>query len=634
MDKEAILAIQSILPQKKKIKTWKKVLLILTGLILAFIIFVVGALSWLSILNFPGVGRGGAGDVTKIVETRPVADTVYVVRMAELSADEISMLTSLQGIVAQTASALVLIRDDGIQREYITDYIDLQPDKQFILLQKSGETVNPLDICDGDNTSVQNVNNVWNIVSIFKSYLKDSGFVTFIRTERGSETNDVNLAANISSIENWLSVPTGLRNAAIAAGLVEKEDLRELSGSEIDKQRTIFNRYKNQFNKEYLVHARGDWLTGRDLGIANKAFIFFTLDGYSSGFASWNSGPGIHIAHLPELLENRIFRKEVSKWANPGAVIFGFWDDNEFDTDEMLFIQDVTQLGNTTVPFQNNENLSFISAMEKVPVKQTPSPSPAIAAPGKHYVAFYLTDGDNGSWTFASAISGGFVADRIASQDTFKLSFTHPPLQSVLFPSVEAKQFAIGEAASGGNNYYFTGTSGLGCAYPSNYDSRTLADYARRTAEAMAVADMRVVGPMEFIKIDPLWRLHIKKPIEAFSQQDQIIGGIYQIDGDKYIGANGEIFWSANGKPFISAKYALWGAGGDVSAQDYADLAQKLNNGAKDPTTEDSYTVVCIQPWDIKYASFSEFVKTQLDDSVELVTVEELIQLVAANVKR
>jgi hypothetical protein len=577
----------------------------------------------------PGIPPATAR-VEDIFDSKPIASTVYAVRRGSLSNDETAMLASLQGIVAQQEAAIVLLDDGGLRLEYITAYASEHSEINFVLLQKPGNTSNPLSSLPAGQVTTQAVQDIWGIVDIFRDRIKNNGFVTFLRDD---ESIDINIAANYAGIENWLSVPTTLRDAAIQNGYVEKENVSLWKGSNAKRQEKIFDLYKNQYNNKFVMHERGDWITDRDLGISQKAFSFFTQDVYSTGAMVWSGGMSFHIEGVPDLIAERAFRHKVLSWAVPDAAVIGFWDDTDVDTDEIMFIQDIALHGNYIVPFHGDSNLTFMAAMDKVPVKQrtnTIAPAAPVAKNGKHYVAFYVTDGDNVSWLYGSGSLGNFYKDRIASSDTFKLSVTRGPMMSVLMPFAEEMLYRKNEVANGGNNYLFAGTSGLGVTYPVNMSLKRLTNYADLTAQSMKLADMSVIGPMESVTLNPTWKVGIQVPVEAFSKQDQIKGGIYQIDGERYIGGDGEVFWSTNGKPFISAKYSLWT---DTTANDYAALANKLNNASTDITRYDTYTVVAIQPWGIDYNVFSDFVQTQLADHVELVNVEELIALVAKNVK-
>ena len=116
----------------------------------------------------------------------------------------------------------------------------------------------------------------------------------------------VNLAATACAAENWLGVPRPLAEKVSGYGLKCVFDTAEIKGNEVERQRSVWLRFRDKLKKNCLVHqvtAEGGGRYGlRDYAIAAGAFTFFARPDRDSAFL-----------------------REVLGWADKGIPVYG-WD--------------------------------------------------------------------------------------------------------------------------------------------------------------------------------------------------------------------------------------------------------------------------------------------------------------------
>ena len=121
--------------------------------------------------------------------------------------------------------------------------------------------------------------------------------------------------------------------------------------------------------------------------------------------------------------------------------------------------------------------------------------------------------------------------------------------------------------------------------------------------------------------------------LSYFARYDNINGGILQIDPSKYEGGKGKVYF-ADDKPFVSVRLSLWSPTGnaeDVTNEWLREQAEIVNNYPADINSISGYSVINVHPWSVGTDDLAYFI-SQLDDSVEIISADELISAVTANV--
>ena len=95
----------------------------------------------------------------------------------------------------------------------------------------------------------------------------------------------------------------------------------------------------------------------------------------------------------------------------------------------------------------------------------------------------------------------------------------------------------------------------------------------------------------------------------------------------------GKIYF-ANDKPFISNRFSLWhpdGEGTVITEEWLQEQAKIINDYPTDINSINGYSVINVHPWTISIENLAYFV-SQLDEDVQLVTLDELLTMVGENI--
>jgi len=506
------------------------------------------------------------------------ADEIYLIESAALNNNEYVMMTSLQGIMAQTRASVFLL--DANREKYVLDFLDEHPEIRALTF--------------GDP---------WALVRQCLGFIADAGCIVY---EAGSNPT-VNMAATVCGVERWLMVEKSLVPAAENIGLSVKRDLTlENNADAAAAQRGVYLQYRDQLCGRFILHQHPGNRFGRDYAIAVKAPCLFVAEDDAAGVA---------------------FRQEVFADTRANSMLFGW------TTDEGAYVSRASQYGLNVIASDFCVNLSFMSAVSgDEPLEQQNSPRPLTADASKHYAAIVMSDGDNLQWfegAFPSA--GSHFQKRLALDTSFKMSWTAPPVAASLETPLMQRVY---ESACA-NDCFVAGVSGIGYINPSQYPAKHLGSFAAATGLAMRRADMGVVALLDNAASPQwLWEAAQLKPALAYYAQDENIeGGLIQ-SGDRYAGLGGKIYFS-EGKPFISCALSFWyNAGGDAAAKEkwVEQFAAQLNARPADIHSAAGYTYVNVHPWSTSIEELNQMVSL-LDGHVELVTAEELVALVKQNVR-
>ncbi len=504
---------------------------------------------------------------------------IYLIDSGALNTNEYVMITSLQGIAAQTRAAVFLL--DANRARYVEDY----------LLEHPGIAAVRFD-------------NPWELVRKCMGFIADAGCVVY---EAGSNPT-VNMAATVCSAERWLMVEKSLVPKAESIGLSVMRDLTpDAGGDPVAAQRAVYREYRDRLCGRFILHQRPEVRYGRDYAVAVKAPCLFIDENDPQGVA---------------------FREEVFADTRANSMLFGW------TTDEGAYVSRASQYGLNVVASDFCVNLSFMSAISGGAAAAQKNWADTITAdPSKHYAAIVMSDGDNLQW-FEGAFPSpnSHFQKRLALDTSFKMSWTAPPAAAALETPLLKRVYQSACA----NDCFIAGVSGIGYINPSQYPARYLGSFTASTGLAMRQADMSVVALLDNASGPRwLWEAAQLKPALAYYAKDKnIAGGLIQ-SGDRYAGLGGKIYFS-RGKPFISCGLSFWYNGPQDAAakQEWVkQFAAKVNARPADIRSARGYTYINVHPWSTSMEELVEMV-SMLDSHIELVTAEELVALVGENVCR
>ena len=412
------------------------------------------------------------------------------------------------------------------------------------------------------------------------------------------DCNDVsiNMAATISAATDLIGVPRAIIDRINSIGIKTVSDLAEVRGSRAARQRVVFNAVKDRLNKTALVHQvvkDGNFhLVLRDFSIANRWACIYTS----------------------ESEEDRLFRREVLSWLNTNVPVYG-WND-----DEIAFIKDISSFGDYAIPTDKSSNHSYFGK-NIFSVKQN-TPRTAIA-PNKHYLAIVVSDGDNVQWLERDFFTTGTFGQRQKSAKEYKMSWTFSPSLSELCPGAAEKIYSYGK-----NDYFISGVSGVGYANCLSYPREHLDEFTEQTSVAMRDSDLHIVCLLDNISLTEDG-VFVEDRLKSYAKYDNIEGGIWELDPDRYSSGRGKIFWAC-GKPFVAVRFSLWHPSNkneNVTKQWLDGIAKSINNMPVSPDKEEGYTVLNVHPWSITIENL-DYLISQLDEHIELVYADELVKMI------
>lgn len=316
---------------------------------------------------------------------------------------------------------------------------------------------------------------------------------------------------------------------------------------------------------------------------------------------------------------DRNFRKDVLSRLQPNIPVYG-WND-----DEIAFIKDISSFGDYAVPTDWSCNHSFFGLSEGK-IKQAPKRK-AICE-GKHFLAIVVSDGDNVQWLERDFSTTSVFGQRQASKYDYKMNWTFSPNLVKLCDKAAKKIYATAK-----HDYFICGVSGIGYANCLTYPLEHLDDFTRMTSEGMAQSDLSVVCLLDNINMTAD-NDFVTKRLHSYARFDNIAGGIWELDPDRYGSGKGKIFW-ADGKPFVSVRLTMWhpsGNGDNITKEWLDGFVDQINSMPVSPNSWQGYTVLNVHPWTVSQGKL-DYVISKLNDNIELVYADELIDLIKANIQ-
>ena len=510
--------------------------------------------------------------LTEKFEGSPMADEVVVVSRG-ISKDERAAIICLQGLVNRTEAAI---------------YIDFGEDTKTELadLEAAGCTLLYTDE-NGEKWTLKN------LVPRYASHIKDNGYVLFTDADT---TEQINMAFNVATVYGWLAVPASAEATVQALGMVKREDFTDDTLT-FAAQREFYEEHKSEFRNDCLVHQKSDPSGLRDLAVAQKIFITFAED-------------DDYLA--------RSFRDQILTDLEPASMVLGWCKY------EVKFTQSVSSFGHYVIPSDHSFNMSILTAtpMETGTLGtavETPQLDPA-----KHYVAIVYSDGDNAQW-----ISNGyneFYTWQSYNIDT-PITWTFAPQMYEFSPTAVKKA-----VENRGDDSFITGPSGAGYARISKMSADEVEAYSDLTAAVMLKTGMTTLTLLDELP-DSVTNSVFTNKLGYFARYSNIKGGILQLDPDRYSAGGGRVYF-ANEKPFISVRLSLWHPSGDeneVTQEWLKEQAEIINSYPADIKSINGYSVINVHPWTVGPDDLAYFV-SQLDDGVEVISADELIAAVTANI--
>ena len=549
-----------------------KKLTLIVALVVAFVVVFTSAFS----LAIPSPKtEKQLAELYDICKDYQVSDKLYVIDSATFkSTEERHLAVSLQGIVAKVEPQIFIITN-----EISYDYLDI--------ISKSGVKL-IFDDSKGEPWTVET------LLDKFKPYITDYGYVLYRSSEKAE---GLNAATNLAALYGWLPVPLELQPLAEECKLELKEDFSD-DEYNLKFQKEFFQKYKSEFEYNAVVSLRYEWTGLRDLAI-QQGFYTFYIDDDEDGDS---------------------LRGKILDYAGSGTTVLG-WANYE-----VPYVSQASKNGSMVIPTDHCHNNSFLASFKCDVSEQKHNKTKKYIDTSKHYVAIVFSDGDNVQW-----LQNGFneYFEKLSSEEQFPMTWTvSPSLQE--FSSVTASMIY---SASTVNDYLIAGVSGAGYIHPTEYPLNALDDFTDITAYSMLKSGLSYVSILDSTPNNLIEDKALEHRLEYYARYDNIKGGVLSLDPDKYQGGEGKVYF-ANGKPFVSNRLSLWHPDGEdalVTEEWLKEQADIVNSYPADMETINGYSVINVHPWSISVENLSYFV-SQLDEDVQLVTLDELLTLVENNI--
>lgn len=549
-----------------------KKLTLIVALVVAFVVVFISAFS----LAIPSTKtEKQLAELYDICKDYQVSDKLYVIDSATFkSTEERHLAVSLQGIVAKVEPQIFIITN-----EISYDYLDI--------ISKSGVKL-IFDDSKGEPWTVET------LLDKFKPYITDYGYVLYRSSEKAE---GLNAATNLAALYGWLPVPLELQPLAEECKLELKEDFSD-DEYNLKFQKEFFQKYKSEFEYNAVVSLRYEWTGLRDLAI-QQGFYTFYIDDDEDGDS---------------------LRGKILDYAGSGTTVLG-WAKHE-----LPYVSQASKNGSMVIPTDHCHNNSFLASFKCDVPEQKHNKTKKYIDTSKHYVAIVFSDGDNVQW-----LQNGFneYFEKLSSEEQFPMTWTvSPSLQE--FSSVTASMIY---SASTVNDYLIAGVSGAGYIHPTEYPLNALDDFTDITAYSMLKSGLSYVSILDSTPNNLIEDKALEHRLEYYARYDNIKGGVLSLDPDKYQGGEGKVYF-ANGKPFVSNRLSLWHPDGEdalVTEEWLKEQADIVNSYPADMETINGYSVINVHPWSISVENLSYFV-SQLDEDVQLVTLDELLTLVENNI--
>lgn len=404
-----------------------------------------------------------------------------------------------------------------------------------------------------------------------------TGYVLFDESSSAS----VNCARSIAGVKGVVMIDQSLKDWADANGLQQEYDARTMTEKE------CFDAYKEEFNNSGLIQQNGSNVQLTDYAIACKYYCYFVTD------------------QKPASLT---FRNEVQSWCS-GCAVYGWCP-----LDEGTDVAFSSRYGSFTLASDYCYNMSVFACTEFFGLDYFEQPNAPSELSGyatdKHYITIVNSDGDNlQCWYGGTFESGQYMG---AERGDFPMGWSISPALYSLGPNIMDHTYRNAKAG----DRFVCSVSGLGYTYPMSYDAESLKRYCAILDEYLGATDLSVVKILD--------NGLPEQTIEAYAGMENAKGFLYCTYSDSYVGEHGSVYWSDNGKPFVSCRATMWNSSPEA-------IAAQINAYPADATTIEGYTYVNLHVWSMDYNDVKAMVEL-LDEDVVVVDPDTFIGLITKNV--
>lgn len=405
-----------------------------------------------------------------------------------------------------------------------------------------------------------------------------TGYVLYDSTD-GESTN---CARTVAGAEGIAMVDESLKNWADENGLEQKVDATEMTAED------CFDTYKDKLEPSGLVQQNGSLVQLTDWAIANKYYCYFITSN-----------------NVPSLT----FRGKVQEWC-AGCAVYGWCP-----LDEGTDVGFSSNYGSFTLASDYCYNMSVFSCTEFYGEEQFTQPNETdtdlSAYPtDKHYITIVNSDGDNlQCWYGGTFEQSQYMG---AQRGDFEFGWSVSPALYSVAPNILAHTYKNAKAG----DTFVCSVSGLGYTYPQSYSVEALKRYCTVLDGYLGKTDLSIVKILDSGLS--------QNTIKYYSEMENAEGFLFCTYADSYVGEHGSVYWSENGKPFVTCRATMWNA----TAQG---IANQINAYPADATSIEGYTYVNLHVWSMDYNDVVEMVGL-LDEDVVVVNPETFIRLIKQNV--
>ncbi len=551
----------------------KKIIIPIVAVVLVVAVLVGTLLSFNKIPEpKPAKEIASLGDFIEEIKTE---NKLYVIDSGSFKTiEERHLAVSLQGIVAKKIPLIFIITND-MDRKYLEKISE--SGIELIYNDKKGEP--------------------WTIATLlkeFKSCIGDNGYTLYKESEKGE---GLNIATNLASVYGWLPVHQSLKELAENVGLELKEDLSAKEYN-VGLQEEYFEKYKEEFQYKAVVSLKYEATGLRDLAIQQGFYMFYIDDDEDTD----------------EL------RGKIIDFAGDNVPVLG-WAKYEVE-----YVSQASENGNMVIPSDHSHNNSFLASFDYETLQQKHKETKDYTDTTKHYCAFVFSDGDNVQW-----IQNGYSEyfQKLSLEKQFPITWSFSPFMQEFSPLTANMVYSSATE----NDYFIAGVSGAGYMHPTEYSLDALAEFTDLTSSMMEKNDLNYVSILDTTPENFMDDKVMEHRLGYYARYDNIKGGVLSLDPERYEGGKGKVYF-ANDKPFVSNRFSLWhpdGEGTEITEAWLKEQADIVNSYPADIETINGYSVINIHPWTISVENLAYFV-SQLEEDVELVTLDELLTMVENNI--
>lgn len=354
---------------------------------------------------------------------------LYVISETDMTKEEQTMITTLQGIVATQSDKQIYITSPS------------EPDYEIWLK----------DLKTNYKVKYKRISDPWKLLNQFKSFT--NGYVLYSKLNMAS----INNACTLASLENSIAIDESLEAKVKDYGIDNLiKDCRDT-----DKYWAFNNLWDSLNHSTVIELSPYNPMALRDYAIISKSLIFYedSLDDFS-------------------------LREKVFNSMDNNAHCLGW------GPDEHRNVLAASKSGVDIIAADWSYNLSVLSSFPSTP-KQQKSNIKITPEDGVHYVTFIMSDGDNQQWLLGSNYgSKNWFASPY--RGNFNLGWSISPSIYYLAPTVFNKYYESAGSKKYTDNFIVP-PSGNGYMYPSKFPVDKLDKYTKVLNDYMKKVDQHSV---------------------------------------------------------------------------------------------------------------------------------------------